>query len=180
MSLVKDRSGTSATETEKEQPVRQEEAKEVCCPEAKGKIPSSRKKIPRLSNATDWSPPLVNALATGDLTRNGVLGRWAKPAGVVLGANVRREVGATEYGPLFQELLKRGARKQGSCWQGKRGSKDISFNGQANSMLLISLAAICGAQHCDARCFARNTPSHPPSGFAVWISPPLSFIQRNR
>lgn len=160
--------------------MRQEEAKEVCCPEAKGKITSSMKKIPRLSNATDRSPPLVNALATGDLTRNGALERWAKPAGVVLGANVRREVGATEYGPLLQKLLKRGARKQGSCWQGNRGSKDISFNGQANSMLLISLAAICGAQHRDARCFVPNTPSHPPSGFAVWISPPLSFIQRNR
>ena len=147
--------------------MRQEETKEVCCPEAKGKITSRRKKVSHLSNATDWSPPLVNALVTGDLTRNGALERWAKPAGVVLGANVRREVGATEYGPLLEELLKRGARKQGSCWQGKRGSKDISFNGQAKSMLIISLAAICGAQHCDARCFVRNTPSNPPGGFAV-------------
>ena len=119
----------SVTETEKEQPLRQEETEEVCCPEAKGKITSRRKERSHLSNAADGSPPLVNALATGDVTRRVALERWANPAGVGLEAEARREVRATEYESLLEELLKRCARTWGSCWKGKRGQRTDIFNG---------------------------------------------------
>ena len=109
--------------------MRQEETKEVCCPEAKGKITSRRKEGSHLSNAADGSPPLVNALATGDRTTRVALERWANPAGVGLGAEVRREVRAIEHEPLLEELLKRCARTWGRCWQGKRGQRRDIFNG---------------------------------------------------
>ena len=71
----------------------------------------------------------VNALATGDVTRRVALERWANPVGVGLGAEVRREVRATEYEPL-EELLKRCARTWGSCWQRKRGQRKGELTGK--------------------------------------------------
>ena len=49
-----------------------------------------------------------------------------------------------------------------------------------SSVSIVSLATVCGTLHCDAGCFLCDSPSNPPSGFAVQTSLSLFLMQRNR
>ena len=63
---------------EQEQPLRQEETKAMCCPEATRTITSRRKARAPGSNAAEGSLPLVNTVATGGLDKDSSIGEGAE------------------------------------------------------------------------------------------------------
>lgn len=109
-------------------------------------------------------------MAISNLDKNGSIGKVRpKPVRVGLGVNVMREVGNSEYGPSLEELfLKRVRQDRTVVGRGRWVKRRIFFlTGRADSMLIISSAAIYGVLHYGARCFTCDTPLFPLNGFAM-------------
>ena len=78
--------------------------------------------------------PLINAIALSNSVsisdldkKNSIEEMRAKPGGVGLGVNMRREIGDCEYEPSLEELCSKGMQKNRTVVGRERGSKGFFF-----------------------------------------------------